>query len=125
MIPWGKVHTREALRRTYEIAAELVATDPETAARLGRVCAAPMAEGAWRAFLEGAPTRGAPRLGLDRARIVREVRRVRALAEGRLVRETERLVLWPDGCKRPIVGDVPFPKGWPVLRVTRIHRCPR
>lgn len=77
MKEWTDVHRREALRRTYEIAAEHAEYDS---------CARPLAddpwvndEQMWRQDLASI---------LDAVRIDREVRRVRALSEGRLVRET-------------------------------------
>lgn len=85
---WGPKHQAEALRRTYEIAAGMVDGDQVLAGRLGRIAAAHMLEASWRAFLAG--DGGRTVTGLDPARIDREVRRVRALAEGRLERE----VVW-------------------------------
>lgn len=81
-IQWTEAHRKEALARQHEIAAglvrggnyeqaqTLVGEDFEDAAR----------EDWWRGALY--------RAGLDHARIDREVRRVCALAEERLVRET-------------------------------------
>ena len=80
---WGEAHRREALRRTYEIAAEMVGEgrcDPADRA----------AANAMQMVVEEIGFRGllVNWIGLDPARIDREVARVRALAEGRLVRET-------------------------------------
>lgn len=87
--PWTMAHQREALRRTYEIAAELAGRggleDQDEAGRLGRIAAAHLTEAAWRRFLGGPRSHAGPRRA---GRIDREVRRVRELAEGRLVRET-------------------------------------
>lgn len=76
--PWTAKHKAEAQRRTYEIAATLnplPAIDLAQAALWGAQC-----ERRYRDNLSNA--------GFDAPRIEREVRRLRGLAEGRLVRET-------------------------------------
>lgn len=102
--PWTEAHRREALRRTYEIGAELVADDGDD----------------HRAYLlleTGTPYAG--------GRVDREVRRVRALAEGRLVRDTG----WRVGREWYAAGEEARDRrqaypGMPLLRVTRIRRAP-
>lgn len=76
--PWTEAHRREALRRTYEIAAELAGAGSPYARGLAEDPFVASEDG-WRGWLAA---------GIDAARINREVRRVRALAEGRLVRVT-------------------------------------
>jgi hypothetical protein len=76
MKPWGVEHSREAMIRAYEIGAELTRTDRGDAAYFMNGLAVRSEEG-FRASL----------WRFDPARIDREVRRVRGLAEGRLVRE--------------------------------------
>lgn len=127
--PWTEAHKREALRRTYEIAAELnddphradgIATD---AVYFSGAC------GRWRAHLKTS--------GLVLARIEREVRRVRALAEGRLVRETvwyARSRLGDVSDERPdrsvlladlkAAGRTRIANGDRIVRVTRVRRAP-
>lgn len=84
-IKWTDAHRREALRRTYEIAAEFVAAESARRAAYLVIDAHSYAaiEQDWREDL--ADTRGP---AFDAARIDREVQRVHALATGRLVRET-------------------------------------
>jgi hypothetical protein len=89
--PWTEAHQREAQRRTYEIAAELVGAGHVAAAWM--LVPPSLADGIaqseefWRDWLGTVSHDGRPLL--DPARIDREVRRVRGLAEGRLVRERE------------------------------------
>lgn len=83
MKPWTEKHRREALRRTYEIAAEIVSTgrhlDADMFVNCAREhCATERKFQVHVAFVFA-----------DHIRIDREVRRVHALAEGRLVRETQ------------------------------------
>jgi len=75
---WGEDHRREALRRTYEIAAELIANDDEIGAELITSDPSVVAgdEFLWRKSL----MRVGPEAGFTKDRIDREVRRVRALA---------------------------------------------
>ena len=95
---WGDREQREAHRRTYELAAEMIGTDsaapstgnPQRGQCLLADTAAAYAfgstrtEATWRSTLKS--------LLFSPERIDREVRRVRAIAEGRLVREPERIV---------------------------------
>lgn len=96
--PWTDAHRREALRRTYEIAAEACEKRPSADIRNGLAAMSydvEAGEDRWRAAL-------AQWLQIDPARIDREVRRVRALAEGRLVRETDtRYVVARSDGERP------------------------
>jgi hypothetical protein len=80
-IEWTEAHAREALRRTYEIAAELA--DPNNGGPwiAGLVFGNIGDEGLWRTLLSGG--------GLDAARIDREVRRVDRLARGVLAARGE------------------------------------
>jgi hypothetical protein len=131
-IEWTEKHRREALRRTYEIAAELAsAADRAYSSQTIRVDVGSEAE--WRACL------GWVLLRADPARIDREVRRVDHLARGVLVRETRgfyrvragdnfghECVLTPEGkaaAKTWIKGHWP---GARVVKVTtrRIRRAP-
>jgi hypothetical protein len=86
--PWSEAHAREARRRTYELAAELAGDDRGGAAWLFvadvRESASYRGEELWRESLGS---------HFDPARVNAEVRRVRGLAEGRIVRET----VWRDG----------------------------
>ena len=75
---WTTKHAREAQRRAYEIAATL----PE---REGRALAL---DAEWGAASERYYRSALDTAGLDEPRIEREVRRLRGLAEGRLVRTT-------------------------------------
>jgi hypothetical protein len=89
---WTEAHQREALRRTYEIAAELVGVGRDDDARCLTIRPerAAWSEKGWRVSLfEGR---------LNGARIDREVHRVRGLAEGWLVRETSERIetRWAD-----------------------------
>lgn len=86
---WTRAHAREAMRRTYEIAAELAGDGRYGAAWMlippkANDNIAP-SEDFWRGWLSSVGAYGKP--ALSPARITREVGRVRALAEGRLVRE--------------------------------------
>jgi hypothetical protein len=92
MKAWDERHRREALRRTYEIAAEMayegrhrfawwIQPSGDSGQELEY-----SSEQEWRDLLKGEDRSTGS--GLDAARIDREVRRIRALAEGRLVRET-------------------------------------
>lgn len=120
MKPWGEAHQRETARRLYEIAAEYAGRgDDLRALEIASEITDDLSEAAFRESLFDPP---GPDMGM--VQIEREVRRIRALAEGRLVRSEERVVLWPDGIKRPLVTDTAVPKGWPILRVTRIKRAP-
>lgn len=86
--PWDERHRREALRRTYEIAAEMVGRGEPNGPTNGKRPAFHLAtdveatdeEATWRQILV--------HIRMPPARVDREARRVRALAEGRLVRET-------------------------------------
>lgn len=84
--PWGENHRREAEVRVYELAAQEARTGSSTRAHLaveGLVRETELDEAAFREILFYAWG-----LDLDVVTIDREVRHVRALAEGRLVRET-------------------------------------
>jgi hypothetical protein len=72
---WSALHSREAHAREHQLEAELVLTYKQEP----RYCAsAPSTEAAFRDWMKDA--------GLDADRVAREVRRVDALATGRLVR---------------------------------------
>jgi len=106
---WTEAHQREAVRRTYELAAAEAGRGDRIAADLFVVEAWGFAasEERWR--------RSLTICDIDPARIDREVRRVRALAEGRIVRDVtsdRRLRPSPKG-----LVSVP-------VRVTRIRRAP-
>lgn len=83
-IEWTDAHRREALRRTYEIAADLVSQGREDDAEslAARACDSE-SQPAWEASLYVGDGPALPEEHIDR-----EVRRVDALATGRLVRET-------------------------------------
>ena len=72
--PWTDAHQREALRRTYEIAAEAVSHVAALSA-MPRIMIRVWSEAAWCEWCADA--------GLDATRIIRELRRVRDIAEGR------------------------------------------
>ena len=74
---WTAKHKREAMRRTYEIAATIDARRADDIARAA----------SWGAECERRYRDNLSAAGLDAQRIERDVRRVRGLAEGRLVRE--------------------------------------
>ena len=77
---WQQKHQREALRRVYEIAGEVVAA-------CGEDVGLSIAESAlWTAASEQHFRDGLAEAKFDHARIDREVRRVCGLAEGRLAR---------------------------------------
>ncbi len=78
--PWTEAYAREALMRTYEIAAEIVGAQSSADADTP-------ADGAFADVESEAEWRKALHPYIEDARINREVRRVRALAEGRLARE--------------------------------------
>lgn len=119
---WGEAHRREALRRTYEIAAELSSQFPIDA---DEMC---MSAGMYAESAEKFRTNLKGYGDIDATRIDREVRRVRALAEGRLVRE----MVWnyrredaePEGeigqMKAHMIKDQ---SGGKVIRITRIRRA--
>lgn len=125
--PWIEAHRREALRRTYEIAAEM---QPYEAAWLTQGAESyAKNEVAWRNNLSDENS-----AALSVGRIDREVRRVRALAEGRLVRETTWRVEYPTGNNDRSVWtnladarEEAKPNKWRVaarvVRVTRIRRA--
>lgn len=136
---WTDAHRREALRRTYEIAAWLVSEGRENDARslIANLGEGVPDEETWRAYLY---VGDGP--AFSDARIDHEVRRVRALAEGRLVRETVHRVRYdnntrPDGAWDAYTVSLPREKarktlramnkdcGWTgaVVRVTRIRRA--
>jgi hypothetical protein len=77
---WRQKHQREALRRIYEIAGEAVAACGEDVGLSIAVSAL------WSAASEQHFRDGLAEAKFDHARIEREVRRVRGLAEGRLKR---------------------------------------
>lgn len=121
--PWTDAHRREALRRTYEIAAEL--------ARHGTLYSADVLRGNRRDEAEFRDAMAAA--GFAAARVNREVRRVRDLAEGRMVRETlyrvyhqrdTRIVDWPTRnlAEAWVMGHAP--KGARIVRIARIRKAP-
>lgn len=122
--PWTEAHQREALRRTYELAAELAGRGMVDEAF--ELCEVPrnMARSvaSWRASLG---------CGFDAVRVKREVRRVRALAERRLVRETVTFYVVPQSdhdvvsVHREAVESRAQQADTPVrtIRVTRIRRA--
>lgn len=123
---WGDNHRREALRRTYEIAAEVVfeEANEQRAHYLLNATRGWASEERWRDHLA--------RCRIDPARIDREVRRVRALAEGRLVRDTRWRVEGTDAAEEDgCFWDEPTPppasvrKNRRTVRVTRIRRAAR
>lgn len=90
-IVWTEAHRREALRRTYEIAAEIAVANPRLA---WWICPSNDAgidgfdfesEQAWRETLAKGPDDQTP--GLDPERIDREVRHIDDLASGKRVQE--------------------------------------
>lgn len=96
LAPWTEAHRREATARTYEIAADIVRREG-MGPRTGAAWIAKLIEGnvfneeSWRGMLRPGNAGFAP------DRVDREVRRVRALAEGRLVRETTWFVRYRNG----------------------------
>lgn len=111
--PWTEAHEAERHRRTYEIAATL--RPVEAVAMVRHDFHGSIGEAGWRRVLDGA--------GLDPARIDREVRRVRGLARGRLMRET----WWRVGlcwyADRDRAKQERRDMGAPMFRVTRIRRA--
>jgi hypothetical protein len=107
---WDERHRREALRRTYEIAAEMayegrhrfawwIQPSGDSGQELEY-----SSEQEWRDLLKGEDRSTGS--GLDAARIDREVRRVDGLATGRLVRETSEryeVAFEPEGTRAPRV----------------------
>jgi hypothetical protein len=133
--PWGEAHRREALIRIFEIGAELARAHGKAAAHrtlspwfghMGPAADPTYTEAQFRELLSG-PLVEFARTTLTPARIDAEVRRVRALAEGRLVRET----VWRRD-EDPGFGDLFSTKdlagggvGLRSVRVTRIRRAAR
>lgn len=127
-IVWTEAHQREALRRRYELAAELESAGFSNAARMMASREWVVIESDWRRQLAGDAVREggeyAP-TGFAWARIDREVRRVDALATGRLVRETRCTWVVDHGhyeavYRRP--ASEPAPRGGRLIkRVTRIR----
>lgn len=102
MKPWTEAHRREVRARKHEIAAERERAYGHSTSVL---ISLPISEETWRDWLTYSA-------GFDDARIEREVRRVRALAEGRLVRETktitDRLEAFRcDGCRDSVAEGAP------------------
>lgn len=124
--PWTEAHRREAHDRAYELAAELMREDrPRQAYEL--------LEAPWNMAQEEATWRADLGCAFDATRVDREVRRVRALAEGRLVRETTWFVRYHNGTysqtvptREQAVEIVGKAKGRNehsrIVRVTRIRR---
>jgi hypothetical protein len=101
--PWTEAHRREAIRRIYELAAELSAENlcgAESMAK--RALWYSEAAALWSAFLGS---------WFDADRVKREVRRLRGLAEGRLVRE--RAMTYRNKGGRHVC-----------VRITRVRRAP-
>lgn len=121
---WGEAHRREALRRTYEIAAELSSRFPIDADEMS-MSAGMYAESAekFRTNLKGYGD-------IDTARVDREVRRVCALADDppRLVRETVWNYRREDAEPVAEIGQmkahmIKDQSGGKVIRITRIRRA--
>lgn len=115
---WGEAHRREAEPRTFELAAEQIRAGEYDGDKFVELTENAQREDWWRSALA--------EMGFDAARIDREVRRVRALAEGRLVRETR----WRAGnnmlCdSAELAESMPGALGKRPCRVTRIRRAPR
>lgn len=114
--PWTEAHRREALRRTYEIAGEFAESTRGVVPDGILECPRQMAqeEQTWRADLGSC---------LSAARIAREVRRVRALAEGRLVRETSERweVAFPDGGREGRGDDPDHGEAYARLRASQFR----
>ena len=130
MKEWTEKHQQEALRRTYEIAAELVGAGKvqEATYLVSNAGYYAGAEDSWRGDLADADGPA-----FDAARIDREVRRVRGLAEGRLVRETVREArdrhgdtrrTYPPGEIRREERALVASQGGGIVRVTRVRRLP-
>ncbi len=125
--PWTEAHRREALRRGYEIAAGLEATRPTVPQATGVHIDARTVDD-FRATLDI--------WGLPVTRVEREVRRVRALAEGRMVRETQWRIRVPgepswygpyesrEAADRDL-GIMRHNQGKPSARVVRLTRIRR
>lgn len=127
--PWTEAHRREALRRMREIAAICATSTDGSERAVGHGMlrnTSPSDEAGFRIIL-------AESAYMTAARIDREVARVRALAEGRLVRET----VWACktaamGIDRPeMVTDERTARRWlstrcqgdSIVRVTRIRKA--
>lgn len=128
--PWDERHQREANARTYEIAAELHRRDWKPGRRLGDEPSASYALAASdQIATENDFIVALTYAGLDATRIDREVRRVRDLAEGRVVRDTT----WRAGSReRGTEYDNPADarkhvrnSGLRMVKVTRIRRVPQ
>lgn len=121
--PWAETCQREARRRSYEIAAELTGVGLEGEAECLTVDDREdvKTEERWRSALD--------RAGLEEYRIEREVRRVRELAEGRLIRESGyRFIETRSPQRREVTAMTPEKRGraapgnaW--VRVARIRRA--
>lgn len=124
---WGEAHAREAMRRGYEIAAYFAADDrTDDAQTLAEIIVVEEvdSEQDYRQLLAGS--------GFDAARIEREVRRVRGLADDppRLVRETRWRVYFEralgyDGDDRAAAARWRdnHARGAALVRVDRIRRA--
>lgn len=123
MKPWTERHRAEALRRTYEIIAEQADRSP-AGRREQTVRVDVGSEDEWVDCLGWV-------LDIDDpARIDREVRRVRGLAEGRLVRWQGWQGTTRDGGTMGRTASAETAQRWKengakVVRVTRIRRAPR
>lgn len=109
---WTKAHQREAGVRTYELAGELEREGHNNGLAYSLACCTGTREDEFRSALRAA--------GFDPARISREVRRVDALATGRLVRSqwwrpfgSDQRMTEADAAERRAVG-------WRIVRETRI-----
>ena len=130
-IEWTEAHRREALRRCYELAAELAA---ETRATLLADTLARAALGACRGL--GRFSALLVTVGHDAARIERELRRVDGLATGRLVREVWYCIRWRGSddlfgrsqsradAEVSVMRERPRGARDCIVRVTRIRRAP-
>ena len=130
-IEWTGAHKREALRRSYELAAELSAVDRSTllADTLARAALGACRDlGRFSALLST--------VGYDAARIERELRRVDGLATGRLVREVWYCIRWRGSddlfgrsqsradAEASVMRERPRGARGCIVRVTRIRRAP-
>ena len=125
--PWTEVHRREAVIRSAELLVFALRRDlpvakaSDVADMLGANVL--LAEGfadvetehGWRRWLS---------LATKWANANREVRRVRGLAEGRLVRETMWRAAGFEYEDRTLAVDRQDFRGGPIVRVTRIRRAP-
>jgi hypothetical protein len=111
--PWSDAHTREARRRTYELAAELSADWRKAKGLIRDV---------WESATCGGEDLWRESIGafFSTARVDAEVRRVRALAEGRFVRETETMWRLGHGC---LTRNPPGMHPARPVRVQRIRRA--